>query len=157
MVFLRRVVVSLALLVLSFAFVSCQLSTQERGISISSIGGSIPCETTLTIQNISVATALPYVLNLTIRNSGQIPMGFWGIHDISNQDSPSWHGGRVAVDYADKTSSFALDPDKTYPFTLTLDNLAAASKTYEIEVGIANKNDITPNPFTFKVRFVTIP
>jgi hypothetical protein len=156
---LRRAMASLALVVLSFALVSClpEFFTQERGINVSSVGGSIGCESTLTTSNISVASGLPYVLNLTIENSGQIPIGFWGIYDISDQDSPSWHGGRVTVDYADKTSSFALDPGETYPFTLTLDNLAVASTAYEIEVGIPNKNDVTPNPFTFRVRFVTVP
>lgn len=127
----------------------------ERGISISTPGGAVPTGGTYLVSNIDAATELPYQVDFTINNNGEIEINFWGINDITDMDSVSYHDGKVTVSYADDTGTFSISPDGSYPFSVTLDDTAAPTSTYQIEIGISNKNDVTPNPYIMKVRFET--
>jgi len=156
---------------LSFVFVACEnmgsddgsdddfsvddFLSSERGISVGAPGGAVANLATYLVDGIDVATDLPYTVDFTISNNGGIEIGFWGINDISDMDSVSYHDGKATISYTDDSSSFSILPDESYPFSVTLDDTAVAASTYQIEIGISNKNDVTPNPYTFKVRFVT--
>jgi hypothetical protein len=97
-----------------------------------------------------------YVINMSVKNVGQTHIGYHGIGDITDMDSPSWHKGYLFISYANEGTSFDLDPGASYPFTITM-GVGAPAGTYQMEVSILNKNDITPNPYVFKVRVPVVP
>lgn len=157
----------LSICVLAFAILACDnmddsddsdndCFSSQCGVTVDRDGGYVHYGMTIPIE-VNVSTDLPYTYNMTVNNWSNFEMGFFGVYDVTDMDSVYYHDGKISIGYADISSSFALDPDQSYPFTITLDNTAVANTVYRIDVGIMNKNGVTPNPYVFTVRFITNP
>lgn len=128
----------------------------ERGTSIGAEGGMVGYEETYeVVPDLTVGYAA-HVIDMTVENVGQTRIGYFGITDVTDMDSPNWHKGYLSISYADQTTSFSLGSGESYPFTITM-GVGAPAGTYQMEVGVLNKNDITPNPYIFRVRVQVVP
>lgn len=126
---------------------------------VSSSGGFVEYGGTLDTQ--ITLSEVPYTTDLNVEITGDERIGYWGIYDMTDHDDLSWHQGNMSISYADVTSSFDVGPSEKYPFTVTLQditgNAVTANTTYEIEVGVLNKDGLVPNPYMFRVRVTVNP
>lgn len=125
---------------------------KEKGIIIEQGGNSLTYGETYIFPAVGVGDDVTVTVDFTMRNWGQIPISFWGIYDITDRSHLWWHEGAITVD--DKEAgAFRLAPEEAQDFSVSFDSTGLGVRDYQIEIGINNKDGLTPNPFVFRVLF----
>jgi hypothetical protein len=122
-------------------------------------------------NNLSVAALPPcgwegiVPVSFTMRNWGAIPINFWGIYDITDRGHVWWHNGAITI--TGSQSAFSLKSGESQPFSVRIDCSVASGSLcdaaqgdngeHQVEIGINNKDGLTPNPFIFRVLFDVNP